>query len=153
MRLRPIERAFCGPDAVRGAVQAAGDTRSDIAAATVALMTEIVGRNRLRQADLVSAIFSVTADLTSELPPLALRDAGWRDLPVLCAAEMASAAPIPRVIRVLVHVRRPRGAPPLRPVYLPGTTPDRPHMPTPALQAEAPAAASAHARVPSRREP
>ncbi|MGL5384410.1 MAG: chorismate mutase [Serratia sp. (in: enterobacteria)] len=116
--------------AIRGAVQIAFDTPELIASGTSALITQLITRNGLRHSDLISFIFTVTPDLSSELPPLAAQEAGWGGVPMLCAAELPTQIMIPRVIRLLVHVnwRRRHGEP--HHIYLPGTTAVRP-MQTP----------------------
>ncbi|CDH07243.1 conserved hypothetical protein [Xenorhabdus bovienii str. oregonense] len=112
--------------AIRGAVQVAADTPEQIAKSTLSMMKEIISLNLLHSTNLVSFFFTITPDLTSELPPLVMREAGWNDVPTLCAAELPTAMMIPRVIRVLVHVEWPHHSSEPRHVYLPGTTAARP---------------------------
>ncbi|KER05052.1 chorismate mutase [Photorhabdus temperata] len=112
--------------AIRGAVQVAADTPELIAKGTVEMVSQVIASNDLHHTDLISIFFTVTPDLTSELPPLAVQEAGWVQIPMLCAAELHSQRMIPRVIRMLAHVhwRKQRSEP--SNVYLPGTTPARP---------------------------
>lgn len=121
-----VDTGFVRVRAIRGAVQVAEDTPEEIAKGTLSVMREILSVNRLYPANLVSVFFTVTPDLTSELPPLVLKEEGWNYLPTLCAAELSTAMMIPRVIRVLVHVEwlQPHSEP--QHVYLPGTTAVRP---------------------------
>ncbi|MGI5469309.1 chorismate mutase [Streptomyces sp. CA-132043] len=114
-----------GIRAIRGAVQVAADTREAVGEATRELIGRLLPANGLGTADVVSAFFTATPDLTSELPVLAASEAGWSAVPMLCAAEMAVPGALPRVVRVMVHAEMER-ARPVRHVYLPGTTPDRP---------------------------
>ena len=62
-----------GIAAVRGAVTAAANTPSDILDATRRLILALVQRNRLTPERIVSAIFTVTADLDAEFPAHAAR--------------------------------------------------------------------------------
>ena len=104
--------------AVRGATTVATDEPSLVRSATRELLEAIVERNGIAGDDLISAFFTVTADLTSEFPALAARDLGWTDVPLLCALEIPVRGSLPRCIRVLLHVAtdQPRSA--IEHVYL-----------------------------------
>ncbi len=93
---------------IRGAIDVAADTRESIQDAVAALISAIECRNRLGADDIISAIFTTTPDLTSMFPALAAREAGWRDVPLLCATEIDVPGALPRCLRVLVHVELPR---------------------------------------------
>jgi chorismate mutase len=93
---------------IRGAIDVASDTRESIRAAVATLVAEVEVRNDLAMDEIISAIFTTTPDITSMFPALAARDAGWRDVPLLCATEIAVPGSLPRCIRVLVHVELPR---------------------------------------------
>lgn len=117
--------------AVRGAVQVTADTREAVGEATRELLGRLLSANGLTTEDIISAFFTATPDLTSELPVLAASEAGWRQVPMLCAAEMAVPGTLPRIVRVLVHAELPPERD-VHHVYLPGTTPDRPAPAPPA---------------------
>ena len=74
-----------------------------ILAATHELVREVMGRNRLRDEDMVSCIFTCTEDLDAEFPAVAAREMGLSGVPLLCAREMGVPGALPRVIRLLVH--------------------------------------------------
>ena len=114
--------------AVRGAVQVDRDDPAEILTATRELITEVVDRNEIDAADLISIVFTLTPDLTSCFPASAARDLGLVDVPLLCATEVAVPGALPRVIRLLAHVQsdRPRAA--VRHVYLRGATLLRPDL-------------------------
>ncbi|MEO5826731.1 MAG: chorismate mutase [Gemmatimonadales bacterium] len=92
--------------AVRGATTVPADTPDDIALAVTELLEALRRDNNFEVADLVSAIFTVTPDLTSAFPAESARKAGWSDVPLLCSAEIAVPGSLPRCVRVLVHVER-----------------------------------------------
>lgn len=98
--------------AIRGATTVDADTSCAISAATRELLTAIVARNALDFDDLISAVFTVTGDLTSAFPALAAREMGWADVPLLCALEIPVPGALPHCIRVLLHATtdRPRAA-------------------------------------------
>lgn len=56
--------------------------------ATRELLTELLDRNSASVGQVVSAIFTVTPDLTSEFPARAARDLGWTDTAMLCSVEI-----------------------------------------------------------------
>jgi chorismate mutase len=58
--------------AVRGAVQIENDTPKEIAEGTLLVFNNILEKNKLHRRDLISLFFTITPDLKSELPPLAL---------------------------------------------------------------------------------
>jgi chorismate mutase len=89
--------------AVRGAVQVERNERDAILASTTALMNELMARNGLEPARMVSCIFTCTADLDAEFPAVAARELGLGEVPLLCNRELDVPGAMERVIRVLVH--------------------------------------------------
>ena len=89
--------------ALRGATTVPADDRDAILAATTELMRELLERNRLAAADLVSCLFTLTPDLHAEFPAVAARAMGLSAVPLMCAQELDVPGSMPRVIRVLVH--------------------------------------------------
>jgi chorismate mutase len=89
--------------AIRGATTVPHDDGDELLAATRELLLEIIARNRLEADDIVSALFTLTADLRSEFPALAARELGWTDVALLCTMEIPVPGSLPRTIRVLIH--------------------------------------------------
>lgn len=89
--------------ALRGAITVERNDGEQILAATEELMRELMARNALAAADLVSCIFTLTEDLDAEFPALAARRMGLNAVPLMCAREVPVPGALPRVIRVLVH--------------------------------------------------
>lgn len=114
--------------ALRGATTVERDDPDEIAAATRELLSAIVDRNALRVSDVVSAFFTMTTDLTSDVPARAARELGWADVPLLCTIEMPVANALARCIRVLVHVETARSRASMRHVYLRGAGNLRPDL-------------------------
>ena len=108
--------------AVRGATQVDADDRDQVLEATAELVTEVMTRNDLTPDDVISVLFTVTPDLTSEFPALAARKLGFHAVPLMCATEIPVARAMPRVVRLMAHVEtgRPRSA--IQHVYLRGAT-------------------------------
>jgi len=114
--------------AVRGATTVERDEAELVISATRELLTTLAERNSIEREQVISAIFTVTPDITSEFPARAARDLGWMEVPLLCAMEIPTARGLARCIRVLLHVETdlPRAA--LRHVYLHGARALRPDL-------------------------
>jgi len=102
---------------VRGATTVPADLPTHVDDAVTELLRELTAVNDIAPQQIVSAIFTTTADLRSRPPAAAARAIGWTDVPMLCMAEMEVAEPLSRCVRVLLHVAVDDGRP-LRPVYL-----------------------------------
>jgi chorismate mutase len=89
--------------ALRGATTVDANESAAILAATEELMREIMARNELGPADVVSCIFTLTDDLDAEFPAVAARGVGFERVPLLCAREVPVPGALGRVIRVLIH--------------------------------------------------
>ena len=94
------------------------DTPTAIAAATRELLEHLMTENALSAHEIVSATFTVTPDLRAAFPARAARDLGWREVPLLCATEIAVPGALPRCIRVLLHVEPGIPRTGIRHVYL-----------------------------------
>lgn len=115
--------------AVRGAIQVAADERDAILEGTSQLVTEVLDRNGLASADLISIVFTATPDLTAEFPAYAARLLGLVDVPLLCTTEIAVPGAMPRVLRLLAHVETPLLRHEIRHVYLGGAAALRTDLP------------------------
>jgi chorismate mutase len=89
--------------ALRGAITVDANEAEAILAATDELVREMLERNSLRPDDLVSCIFTCTADLDAEFPAVAARELGLSAVPLLCAKEIEVPGALPRVIRLMLH--------------------------------------------------
>jgi chorismate mutase len=90
---------------IRGATSVEADTSADVLAATTELLREILRTNQIDAFDeIVSAIFTTTADLTAIFPAEAARAIGMNQVPLLCAREIPVVNSMSRCIRVLLHV-------------------------------------------------
>jgi chorismate mutase len=110
------ERLF----AVRGAVQVEANEPGPIVEATETLVRDILERNALDSAALVSCLFTTTEDLNAEFPAVAARNLGLDGVPLICAREIDVPGAMPRVIRAMVHYYAPVGHRPSH-VYLGAT--------------------------------
>ena len=89
--------------ALRGAITVDSNDADAILSATEELVGEVMARNALAPADMVSCIFTCTDDLDAEFPAVAARNLGLSDVPLLCTREIAVPGALPRVIRLMLH--------------------------------------------------
>lgn len=103
--------------ALRGATSVEANEREAILSRTSELLSEIMERNALKTTDVVSAIFTVTADVDAEFPAVAARQIGFDQVPLLCTQEIPVPGSLPLAVRILLHTYAP-GDHKARHVYL-----------------------------------
>jgi chorismate mutase len=106
--------------AIRGAIQVEADDRDAILEGTAELMAAVMSRNDLTPDDVISVLFTVTPDLTSEFPALAARKLGFHAVPLMCATEIPVKGAMPHVVRLMAHVDTDRARSEIQHVYLRG---------------------------------
>ena len=82
--------------ALRGAITVAANDSDSILEGTDELVREVMSRNDLEPADMVSCIFTCTADLDAEFPAVAARRLGLSGVPLLCTREIDVPGSLPR---------------------------------------------------------
>ena len=97
-------------NAIRGATTAERDASDAIRAATAELLDQVLQRNSLSAADIVSIVFTATPDLQADFPATAAREMGLSGTALLCCQEIAVEGAVDRCIRVLVHCYLPDGS-------------------------------------------
>ena len=115
--------------ALRGAVTCTENSKAEIGEKTQRLLKELLARNALDHDDLVSIIFTMTSDLTTEFPAAAARALGLGDIPLLCARELEIDHGMPMCIRMMVHCYTERPRDQLHHVYLDGARALRDDLP------------------------
>jgi chorismate mutase len=115
--------------AVRGAIQVDANERDEILEGTSELVKEVLHRNSIDPADLISIVFTATPDLNAEFPAYAARLLGLTDVPLLCTTEIAVPGSMPRVLRLLAHVETSLTRAEIRHVYLRGASALRTDLP------------------------
>jgi chorismate mutase len=106
--------------AIRGAVQVDANESAAILEGTSELVTEVMRRNQLTTAEVISVVFTATADLNAEFPALAARKLGFQDVPLLCCTEIDVPDAMPLVVRLLMHVETAAPRSGVQHVYLRG---------------------------------
>jgi chorismate mutase len=90
--------------AIRGAFQCRNEAE-DLEAQLIRVYDEILTKNTLEEADIVSLVFSVTGDLDALNPAAALRRSGrGRELALFCVPEASFREGLDHAIRLLLHV-------------------------------------------------
>jgi chorismate mutase len=105
---------------LRGATTLEADTVEQVTERSQELMRQIMVRNDLCEDDIVSVLFTATADVHSAFPATAIREIGFGAVPLLCAAEIAVPGSMPLCIRVLLHVHTTKTKEEIHHVYLHG---------------------------------
>jgi len=114
---------------IRGATCVDEDSPEQIVSATRELLEQILQSNQIDEFDeIISALFTTTADLTSTFPAEAARELGMHQVPLLCAAEIAVPGGMPHCIRVLLHVNTAKKQKEMVHVYLREAKKLRPDM-------------------------
>ena len=104
---------------IRGATTAEADTRDAILDATEELLRELCAENQVDAADVASAFFTVTPDLTAAFPAEVARvRLGWSHVALMTATEMAVPDAAERCIRVLIHINSEKKQEEMKFVYL-----------------------------------
>lgn len=103
---------------VRGAITIPEDTPEEIIQATQEMLTTLMQKNGFALEDVVSAIFTVTPDITSAFPARSARMMGWTQVPLMCSQEIPVPGALPRCIRVLLHVNTDKSQTDIKHVYL-----------------------------------
>jgi chorismate mutase len=94
---------------IRGATSVEENSSADILSATRELLRELLSRNSIEDfSEIVTIIFTTTPDLSAAFPAEAARDLGMKQVPLLCATEIAVPNSLPRVIRVLLQLNTDR---------------------------------------------
>ncbi|MBW3361764.1 chorismate mutase [Streptomyces microflavus] len=106
--------------ALRGAVQLDADEKQHLLERSQELFSTMLTANALTPDDLVSVILTATPDLRSAFPAEALRTMGLVDIPLMCAQELDIVGALPRVVRIMAHVRTARARPEAHHIYLGG---------------------------------
>lgn len=114
---------------IRGATSVPEDRSDLILAATRELLEALLSSNQITDfEDIVSAIFTTSPDLTSTFPAEAARAIGMKQVPLLCASEIAVPHSLPKCIRVLLHVNTSKRQADIQHIYLHEAKKLRPDM-------------------------
>lgn len=114
--------------AIRGAITATANKADDILLQTEILLKELMRANELQPSEIISIVFTATADLNAAFPAAAARKIGLTDVALLDAVEIDVPNALQRAIRVLMLVDRPHEPQKVQHVYLGGASSLRPDL-------------------------
>lgn len=115
--------------ALRGATTVEEDDPAAIEQRVHELLAAMLGRNSVEKDQLVSILFTATADLHSMFPAAAARSMGLGDVPLMCAQELSINGAVGRCVRVMMHLEDDRPRDQLHHVYLHGAVGLRDDLP------------------------
>jgi chorismate mutase len=104
--------------ALRAATTVDQDSVEQITERVQEMLGAVLRRNDLTEDDVISILFTSTADLKSMFPATAARGMGFKTVPLIGAAEIAVPGSMPRCIRALLHITTTRQRDELHHVYL-----------------------------------
>ena len=114
---------------IRGATTVEANTKPAIEQATIELLEELVARNAIDPAEIVSVTFTATTDLDAVFPAAIARTlTNWDKVPLLDVQQMHVRGSLPMCIRVLCHVNTPATQAEICHVYLRGAAGLRPDL-------------------------
>ena len=111
---------------IRGATTVETNDAQQILEASDELVRKLIETNGLHPDDIVSGLFTMTADLNAAFPARAAEVYGWNIVALLHSTEIPVPGSLPRCIRLLVHAYTRRTREQVRHVYLRGATVLRP---------------------------
>lgn len=104
---------------IRGATTASANTKEAIAEAVKELLDDIDQRNDLDPEEIISVVFTATADIDAVFPAaIARQRENWENVPLLDVQQMAVANSLKMCIRVLIHLNTPKPQSEIRHSYL-----------------------------------
>ena len=103
---------------IRGATTVDANDAQQILEATDELLRRLIEANELTPDDVVSGLFTMTADLNAAFPARAAEVYGWNIVALLHSTEIPVPGSLPMCIRLLVHAYSRRGRDEIRHVYL-----------------------------------
>ena len=115
--------------ALRGATTVEVDSVQQVQDRTIALLRAMVERNEVAHDDIISILFTATDDIHSVFPATAARQAGFGDVPLICARELDIDGATPLCIRIMMHISTTTPRAELRHVYLEGAAGLRDDLP------------------------
>ena len=105
--------------AIRGAITVEKNTCEQINNAAFELLKTILNANEINKDDIISVIFTMTADLNAEFPAKSARlNLGWEDIPMICTSEIPVPGSIQKCIRVMITFNTLKSKNEIKHVYL-----------------------------------
>jgi chorismate mutase len=104
--------------ALRGATTVEKNDGQMILNATTELLKLMVSANGIDKKDIISVVFTMTADLNAAFPAAAARQLGWNDIALLDTVQADVAGSLKKCIRVMMHFNTEKSNEELKYIYL-----------------------------------
>lgn len=104
--------------ALRGATTLERDDANHLIERVEELLAQMLERNGIVHDDVISILFTATADVHSTFPAVAARQMGMGDVPLICARELDIEGAMPLCIRTMMHIETDLARSEMRHVYL-----------------------------------
>lgn len=104
--------------AIRGAITVEANEENEILDMTYELLQIMTEKNGISKEDIISVIFSVTADLDAAFPAVAARRLGWTEIALMSTYEINVPGSLQKCIRVLMHINTEKSNGELKYIYL-----------------------------------
>lgn len=113
---------------IRGAITIEKDTRDNVINATKELLKKVIEVNAVDIESIVNIIFTTTPDIRSEFPPVAAREIGFNDVPLLTCQEIDCEKGLRLCIRLMLTYNTNKKQKEIRHIYLKGAERLRPDL-------------------------
>jgi chorismate mutase len=114
---------------IRGATTVSENRQEVIIDAAEELLLKMITLNEIEAAEVASVFISVTSDINSVFPSMALRRfPDWKFVPVMCMQEIPVTNSLPLCIRFMIHVNTRREQHLISHIYLNNATVLRPDL-------------------------
>ena len=105
--------------AIRGATTVKENTKEAIKLATIELLSDMLGQNKITQKSISHVIFTLTKDVNADFPAKFARiELGFDDVPMICSNEIEVPGALPLCIRVLMVVNAELSQKEIHHIYL-----------------------------------
>ena len=113
---------------IRGAITIDSDIKDNVLEATVNMLTNVIESNNVALEDIVNIIFTTTPDIKSEFPPVAAREMGFSDVPLLTCQEIDCERGLKLCIRLMLTYNTTKSQKDIKHIYLKGAKALRPDL-------------------------
>ena len=103
---------------IRGAITIAFDTKDNVLSATKELLNEVIKLNNIDLEEIVNIIFTTTPDIKSVFPPVAARQIGLNDVPLLTCQEIDCENGLKLCIRIMLTFNTEKTQKQIQHIYL-----------------------------------
>jgi chorismate mutase len=105
---------------IRGATTVDSNSKEEIIEKTKELLIALKKENDFKIENITSIFFSATSDLNAVFPAQAVRELGWKQVPLFDMKEIDVPGSLPRCIRILIQINCSKSQQEIKHCYLRG---------------------------------